>query len=111
MASNAHRHRRLDPVGPTAVMLLLLPVWLAAVTADIDAAAHYTNQFAVRVASVGGDHGQQADRVARKHGFLNRGQIGSLNEFYLFEHQHVHKRSIYVDEKYHSRLKLDPQVI
>lgn len=38
-------------------------------------------------------------------------QIGSLTEFYLFEHQHVHKRSVNVDEKYHSRLKLDPQVI
>lgn len=38
-------------------------------------------------------------------------QIGSLNDFYLFEHQHVHKRSIYIDEKYHSRLKSDPQVI
>jgi len=82
MAPNAHRHRRLDPVGPTAVMLLLLPVWMAAVTADIDAAAHYTNQFAVRVASAGGDHGQQADRVARKHGFLNRGQVSSGFLFY-----------------------------
>jgi len=38
-------------------------------------------------------------------------QIGSLNEFYLFEHQHVHKRSLFLDEKYHSRLKSDPQVI
>lgn len=38
-------------------------------------------------------------------------QIGSLKEFYLFEHQHVHKRSIFVDEKYYSRLKSDPQVI
>lgn len=37
-------------------------------------------------------------------------QIGSLDEFYLFEHQHVHKRSAQVDEKYHSRLKSDPQV-
>lgn len=37
-------------------------------------------------------------------------QIGGLEEFYLFEHEHVHKRSIYVDEKYHSRLKSDPQV-
>ncbi|XP_027840816.2 uncharacterized protein LOC114122374 isoform X2 [Aphis gossypii] len=106
MVPNARRHCRL--LVPTAAMLLLLvPVWLAAV----DGTAHYTNQFAVRVAAVAGDHGLQADKVARKHGFLNRGQIGSLNEFYLFEHQHVHKRSIYVDEKYHSRLKLDPQIV
>lgn len=61
-------------------MLLLLPVWLAA-AADIDAATHYTNQFAVRVASVGGDHGLQADRVARKHGFLNRGQVSFARPF------------------------------
>lgn len=38
-------------------------------------------------------------------------QIGSLDEFYLFEHQHVHKRSIFEDKKYHYRLKSDPQVI
>ncbi|KAF0772946.1 proprotein convertase subtilisin/kexin type 6-like [Aphis craccivora] len=72
MAPNVHRHRRL--LGLTAAMLLvLIPVWLV----TVDGAAHYTNQFAVRVAGVGGDHGLQADRVARKHGFLNRGQVSS----------------------------------
>jgi len=64
---------------------MLLPVWLAA--AEIAGAAHYTNQFAVRVAGIGGDHGQQADRVAKKHGFLNRGQVSVCLHLFLISRE------------------------
>ncbi|VVC36833.1 Hypothetical protein CINCED_3A020314 [Cinara cedri] len=101
-------------LAAAAVTVFLASVTCTVHSADAAAAAsdaaHYTNQFAVRVAGAGDDRGQ-ADRLAKKYGFVNRGQIGSLNDFYLFEHQHVHKRSIYIDEKYHSRLRSDPQII
>ncbi|XP_050425333.1 neuroendocrine convertase 1-like isoform X2 [Adelges cooleyi] len=108
MAPNAH-HRQW-PTTTVAAMLLLLPILVLLVeqvASAVPGANKYTNQFAVRVA---GDVGQ-ADRLAKKHGFVNRGQIGSLDQFFLFEHAHVHKRSINADEKYHSKLKSDPQII
>lgn len=99
MAPNVRhrRQRRNRPGGPTrppaatnamtlaaaAMVVVLAAVVLAAVVlADAAAAvtsadaAHYTNQFAVRVAGAGDDRGQ-ADRLAKKHGFVNRGQVSN----------------------------------
>lgn len=58
-------------------MALLMVLVSAAVAATAVASAeHYTNQFAVRVAAAdGADRGRTADRVARKHGFVNRGKV------------------------------------
>lgn len=70
MATNARR-RPFGPVilcGFAAATLLMTMATTAGVT------AHYTNQFAVRVAGADGAH-DRADRVARKHGFINRGQV------------------------------------
>jgi len=68
--------RRFDLISAHTVamllLLLLLTMTMTVVTAALTGATRYTNQFAVRVA--GGDHGQ-ADRVARRHGFVNRGQV------------------------------------
>lgn len=87
MAPNV-RHRRHRPGGPTrppatiamtlaaaAVVLVLAAVACTAAVTN-SGAAHYTNQFAVRVAGAGDDRGQ-ADRLAKKHGFVNRGQVSN----------------------------------
>ncbi|XP_064474371.1 furin-like protease 2 isoform X2 [Ornithodoros turicata] len=61
----------------------------------------FTNQFAVHVE--GGDC--RADEIARKHGFTNRGQIGTLEGFYLLEHHGINKRSTEHSQDHHSRLE------
>ncbi|XP_066908018.1 furin-like protease 2 [Halyomorpha halys] len=68
-------------------------------------AAVFTNQFAVRIPS--GDPAA----VAAKHGFLYLGQIGSLKDYYLFEHPRVHKRSLQPHPQQSSNLKAEPQVV
>lgn len=90
MAPNARR--RFDPTGstapqPTPLLLLLLASTAAAAVASAStsastsaaAPARYTNQFAVRVAGFGGDVHTQADALARKHGFVNRGQVSRFS--------------------------------
>ncbi|XP_065170470.1 furin-like protease 2 isoform X2 [Atheta coriaria] len=81
---------------------------LGVVAVDVDAAARpqpiYSNHFAVHIPD--GD----ADGIAARHGFVNTGQIGSLKGYYLFEHQHVHKRSTYRNEHFHSKLENEPQI-
>lgn len=50
-----------------------------------------------------------ADRVARKHGFLNQGQI--FGDYYHFWHRAVTKRSLSPHYLRHSRLQREPQVL
>lgn len=66
----------------------------------------YTNQIAVEI------HGGpvEADRVAHRHGFINRGQVGSLENYYLFEHHAIRKRSIEASHAHHNVLQKDEQV-
>ncbi|KAG8193100.1 hypothetical protein JTE90_013860 [Oedothorax gibbosus] len=65
-------------------ILLFISQYLFITTADL-----LTNEFAVHIPG-----GQLvADETARKYGFHNKGQIGSLEGYYLFEHHHVQKRS------------------
>jgi proprotein convertase subtilisin/kexin type 5 len=66
----------------------------------------YSNEFAVHIPE-GND---VADEIATKHDFVNRGQVGSLKGFYLFEHKHVHKRSLQANDFYHRSLISEPQV-
>lgn len=66
----------------------------------------YSNQFAVYIP----EGRNVADTVASKSGFQNLGQIGSLKNYYLFEHSHVHKRSLETNGQYHEALQSDPQV-
>ncbi|XP_056639377.1 furin-like protease 2 isoform X2 [Diorhabda sublineata] len=66
----------------------------------------YHNQFAVHIP----DGVEIADGIAVKHGFINRGQIGSLKGFYLFEHEHVRKRSLQAADHHHRNLNDEPQV-
>lgn len=82
--------------------ILLLKTALACVTA----AQFYHNQFALFIPS-----GQsRADQLAAKHGFLNLGQIGSLANYYLFEHPRLHRRSAYASANHTSMLLLEPEV-
>ncbi|XP_016951901.1 furin-like protease 2 isoform X4 [Drosophila biarmipes] len=68
--------------------------------------AIYTNEFAVNIPA-----GQQvADVIASKHGFINKGQIGSLDNYYLFQHHHVSKRSLRSSRKHQGALKSESEV-
>lgn len=58
---------------PTSVMLTIIITIV--LTATSVYSAQYTNEFAVRVA---GGNIKHADRLARKHGFINRGQVSVL---------------------------------
>lgn len=66
----------------------------------------YQNEFAVFIP--GGI--EQANRIAEKHGFTNMGQIGSLNNYYLFHHRHVQKRSLESNATHHANLIDEPEV-
>ena len=47
-------------------------------------------QFAVHVRS--GGH-RKADEIAARHGFVNLGQIGALEDHFLLEHPRIRKRA------------------
>jgi furin len=66
--------------------------------------AHYTQQWAVHIE--GGP--QVADEVARDHGFANQGQI--FDDYYLFTHSGVSKRSLTVNPEQRVRLAVDTRV-
>ncbi|XP_072380228.1 furin-like protease 2 isoform X2 [Diabrotica undecimpunctata] len=66
----------------------------------------YHNQFAVYIP----DGHAVADAIAAKYGFTNAGQIGSLEGFYVFEHEHVRKRSLQASDHHHRKLNDEPQV-
>ncbi|KAI8035334.1 furin-like protease 2 isoform X2 [Drosophila gunungcola] len=68
--------------------------------------AMYTNEFAVNIPA--GKH--VADVIANKHGFINRGQIGSLDNYYLFQHHHVSKRSLRSSRKHQGALRSENEV-
>ncbi|KAM8895396.1 proprotein convertase subtilisin/kexin type 6 isoform 2-T2 [Spinachia spinachia] len=68
--------------------------------------AVFTNHWAVRIA--GGP--EQADRVAAKYGYVNFGQIGSLEGHYHFHHSRVVRRAAYSLKGPHSFIHMDPQV-
>ncbi|XP_014679429.1 PREDICTED: furin-like protease 2, partial [Priapulus caudatus] len=74
----------------------------------------YQNQWAVELHGCGeggaGSCDAVANEIALKHGFVNRGQVGSLEKFYLFEHEHVHKRSLEHSGHMHAHLVKEPQV-
>ncbi|XP_034833385.1 furin-like protease 2 isoform X2 [Maniola hyperantus] len=67
---------------------------------------YYHNHFAVRVPG-GVEH---VDDIARRHGFVNHGQIGSLKDFYLLSHHEVHKRSTEPSHEHHHKLINEPEV-
>ncbi|XP_024235479.1 furin (paired basic amino acid cleaving enzyme) b isoform X2 [Oncorhynchus tshawytscha] len=64
----------------------------------------YTNTWAVHIE--GGP--QEADRISRKHGFINHGNV--FGGYYHFRHHTVVKRSLSGHRGTHVRLQKEPQV-
>ncbi|XP_054466040.1 proprotein convertase subtilisin/kexin type 6-like isoform X2 [Anoplopoma fimbria] len=89
--------------------LLLLFIVLAVETSQSVVSGHgnvFTNHWAVRV--TGGQ--QQADTIAAKYGYINFGQIGSLEDHYHFHHSRVVRRAAYSLKGPHSFIHMDPEV-
>lgn len=66
----------------------------------------YVNKIAVHIS--GGHH--EAERLAREAGLLNLGQVGTLEDHYLFEIPHRQKRSIDPSHDHHKYLSDHPKV-
>uniref|UniRef100_A0A8C0XWG5 Furin (paired basic amino acid cleaving enzyme) a n=1 Tax=Cyprinus carpio carpio TaxID=630221 RepID=A0A8C0XWG5_CYPCA len=65
----------------------------------------YTNTWAVHI--TGGE--QEANRIAKKHGFVNHGKV--FGDYYHFRHRRVVKRSLSEHRGTHIRLHTEPQVM
>ncbi|NWS29195.1 FURIN protein, partial [Polioptila caerulea] len=90
---------------PCSLLLLwTLVVALTLLDQEVLAQHIYTNTWAVLVPA----GPQEADRLARKHGFLNLGPI--FGDYYHFRHRGVVKRSLSPHQPWHSRLAREPQV-
>ncbi|XP_045680892.1 proprotein convertase subtilisin/kexin type 6 isoform X1 [Phyllostomus hastatus] len=96
----------LRPLAPRPCRWLLLLLALPAACPARSPRAVYTNHWAVQV--LGGP--AEADRVAAAHGYLNLGQIGSLENYYHFYHSKTFKRSTLSSRGPHTFLRMDPQV-
>ena len=72
----------------------------------IQAHRTFSNEFAVYVPA-----GQDvADKLAEKHGFHNTGQIGDLQDYYLFEHRRLSRRSANQSVHHNLLLTQEPEV-
>ncbi|KFP15684.1 Furin [Egretta garzetta] len=90
---------------PCSLLLLwTLVVALTLLAQEVLAQHIYTNTWAVLVPA----GPREADRLARKHGFLNLGPI--FGDYYHFRHSGVVKRSLSPHQPWHSRLAREPQV-
>uniref|UniRef100_A0A9L0SZM5 furin n=1 Tax=Equus caballus TaxID=9796 RepID=A0A9L0SZM5_HORSE len=89
---------------PWLLWVVAAAIALVLLAADARGQKVFTNTWAVRIA--GGP--AVADSVARKHGFLNLGQI--FSDYYHFWHRAVTKRSLSPHRPRHSRLQREPQV-
>ena len=65
----------------------------------------FHNQFAVEL-----DANSDPDQIANSHGFVNLGQIGSLDNHFLFEHSRIHKRSIQKNQEHFEKLENHPEI-
>ncbi|MBN3308952.1 furin-1 [Amia ocellicauda] len=86
------------------LLLGTLIVFLAAKVRPSTGQKVYTNTWAVHIS--GG--AEEADRIARKHGFINHGNI--FGDYYHFQHHAVAKRSLSHHQSRHVRLHKEPQV-
>ncbi|NWW05943.1 FURIN protein, partial [Oreocharis arfaki] len=90
---------------PCSLLLLwTLVVALTLLAQEVLAQHIYTNTWAVLVPA----GPQEADRLARKHGFVNLGPI--FGDYYHFRHRGVVKRSLSPHQPWHGRLAREPQV-
>uniref|UniRef100_A0AAY5ESX5 P/Homo B domain-containing protein n=1 Tax=Electrophorus electricus TaxID=8005 RepID=A0AAY5ESX5_ELEEL len=92
------------------VYWVLLPLWtslllLSTVVWSTFTGGIYTNSWAVQIH--GGE--EAAQRVARKHNFVNHGNV--FGDYYHFQHRTVAKRSLSGHRSVHVRLHSERQVI
>uniref|UniRef100_A0A672FUZ3 Furin (paired basic amino acid cleaving enzyme) b n=1 Tax=Salarias fasciatus TaxID=181472 RepID=A0A672FUZ3_SALFA len=90
------------------VALLLLRTGLVLLTLELkctEAAEVFTNTWAVQI---NGDS-QEADRIAREHGFINHGNV--FGDYYHFRHHAVERRALSGHRGMHIRLQKEPQVL
>ena len=66
-----------------------------------------TPQFAVHIPA----GREAADLIASKHGFINIGQIGALDDHFLFEHPRIAKRSTDQSISHHQSFGQEPEVV
>uniref|UniRef100_A0A2P2I154 furin n=1 Tax=Hirondellea gigas TaxID=1518452 RepID=A0A2P2I154_9CRUS len=92
---------------PVMFLVFFASCILCVCSHDVPALVIYHNQFAVHVP----DGLEAANDIAHKYGFNNIGQIGDLDNFFLYEHHHVHKRSVEPSHHHHRTLFDDPQVV
>ena len=91
---------------PMGLFLLVAALLTDLLTCDEDADRIYHNQFAVLVPK-----GQDtADQVASAHGFVNLGQIGALDNYFLFEHARLQRRSTELSDVHGEMLAVEPDV-
>ncbi|KAM4619288.1 furin (paired basic amino acid cleaving enzyme) b isoform 1-T1 [Polymixia lowei] len=86
------------------LQLWTLLVLLAAALTWTDTAEIYTNTWAVRIS--GGV--EEADRIAKKHGFINHGHV--FGDYYHFRHHVAERRSLSGHRGMHVKLHKEPQV-
>ena len=79
---------------------------LISVSGQVASTATYHNQFALFIPS----GPSMADNLASKHGFINMGQIGTLENYYLFEHPRLKRRSAEESLDHTSLLLSEPEV-
>uniref|UniRef100_A0A8C6MBQ1 Furin (paired basic amino acid cleaving enzyme) b n=1 Tax=Nothobranchius furzeri TaxID=105023 RepID=A0A8C6MBQ1_NOTFU len=70
-----------------------------------DTSEIYTNTWAVQIN--GGP--QEADRIAREHGFINQGNV--FGDYYHFRHHAVERRALSGHKGMHIKLQKDSQVL
>lgn len=66
----------------------------------------YHNHFALHIPN-GPD---EAESIAQKHGFINRGQIGNVENHFLFEHHSIRPRWTNYSLDHHETLRQEPGV-
>ena len=97
-------------ITDTTTTTMWVPVFsaivLISVSGQVASTATYHNQFALFIPS----GPSMADNLASKHGFINIGQIGTLDNYYLFEHPRLKRRSAEESLDHTSLLLSEPEV-
>lgn len=97
--------KKIGPLVRIYLFFVILSFSGTFVRCDLDDQI-YHNQFAVLVPK----GKQTADQVASAHGFVNLGQIGSLDNYFLFENSRLQKRSTEVSDEHEKMLAVEPDV-
>ncbi|XP_055929177.1 furin-like isoform X1 [Argiope bruennichi] len=99
---------RIVPWGPIKYKLfIILLIFQLIQNIQSEETKIHTNEFAVHIK--GGEN--VAKEIAQKYGFVHKGQIGSLKNYYLFEHRKIQKRSLSPSLEHCKILESDSSVL